>query len=164
MRRQTFCLAGLIAATAPARAETAASFRVSASVSRGCRIVTDDANRLGSIDLGSVAGLRSRTVEGALISAAGAGVSVECTPGVSASLSADKGEHPSGGERQLKLTTGLALIPYRLFADGQAAPWTDALPLPSGGRRLIPVRAVATLAGPAVAGTYTDTVRVTLSW
>jgi spore coat protein U-like protein len=34
----------------------------------------------------------------------------------------------------------------------------------ANGVRTVPVRAVATLTGPTAAGTYTDTVRVTLTW
>jgi spore coat protein U-like protein len=82
------------------------------------------------------------------------------------SMTADNGDHASGGERYLQATGGTATIRYRLYANGGSTPWAGTtLPLTFvTGAQTIPIRAVATLAGPTAAGTYTDTVRITLTW
>lgn len=155
-----------LAGTAPCGAETSRSFEVAASVVAGCLIATDAGGRWGNADLGSVPGVAGTSVEAAVISTAGAGLSIECTPGVSASLAADNGDHAAGGERYLMRAGGTATIRYRLYANGGTAPWAaSTLPLVfTAGPRVVPLRAVATLAGPAAAGTYTDTIHVTLGW
>ncbi len=168
-RRAGLALAmlSLVTPWAGAGAETARPFAVSARIVAGCSIAADAAGRWGAIDLGTVSGAAAgTTAQGALVSTVGAGIAIECTPGLSATLSADTGDHPDGGGgRRLMLSGGTATIGYILYADGATTPWTAALPLSFGtGQRLLPVRAVATLAGPAPAGRYTDTIRVTLSW
>jgi len=153
-------------ATSPSAAETVKPFEVTARIVSGCVVVQDAAGRWGTINLGSTAGVAGTSAQATLLSTAGAGLVIECTPGLLATLSADNGDHPSNGERFLQAAGGAATIRYRLYANGGSTPWSGtAVPLAFvTGAQVIPVRAVATLAGPAAAGTYTDTVRVTLSW
>lgn len=166
MPRGALAVAIAIFAAGTAAAETSKSFEVTGRIVPGCAVITDGGGRWGVIDLGRVAGVAETSAEGVLLSAAGAGVSIECTPGVSASLFADQGDHPAGGERHLKRAGGEETIRYRLYADGERVAWSNAAaPLAfTGGRRTVPIRAIAMLAAPAAAGTYTDTVRVTLTW
>lgn len=165
LRALPFAAVALLGA-APATAEVAKPFEVTARVVAGCAVATDAGGRWGTIDLGRVAGAPGAAAEGALLSVAGAGLGIECTPGVSASLTADAGDHPLSGERRLGRTGGNETIGYRLYVDGAAAGWTGAAVALafSGGRRVVPIRAVATLAAPVPAGTYADAVRVTLTW
>ncbi|WP_188658357.1 Csu type fimbrial protein [Sphingomonas metalli] len=150
---------------APVGAETTKSFQVSAQIVAGCIVVANGQGSWGAIDLGSVAGTAGASAQGSLISTAGAGVSIECTPGLSATLAIDTGDHPAGSQRRLGLMGGTATIPYQLYVDGAATAFAGSTPLSfTAGPRLVPIRAVATLAAPAAAGRYTDTVRVTLSW
>ena len=161
------CAALAVAGVAgPAAAETVQSFQISARIVSGCIVAADAGGRWGAVNLGSVAGIAGTTASATLLSGAGAGISIECTPGLTASLIADGGDHPAGGERYLQRASGAGTIRYQLFADGAATPWTNgAVPLAfTGAARLVPIRAVATLAAPAAAGVYSDTVRVTLSW
>lgn len=166
--RTVFAAAGIaLLATAPAVAETSRSFPLTATVVNGCSVATDGSGRWGTIDLGSTPGSSGSSVTATLASPGGAGISLDCTAGVTATLTADAGSNGVAGQRFLLQSGGTAKIPYQLYADGGAAPWTGGLSLPfTAGttRRLVPVRAVATLAAPAPAGTYTDTVRVTLTW
>lgn len=163
---RTLLLVPLLAAGA-AEAQTRADVRVSASIVAGCSVALDASGAWGRVDLGTVAGTETGAVEAELIAAGGAGLRLDCTPGVTASLSADAGEHALAGARRLAHGSG-ATVPYDLFVDGAAAPWRDAaIPLtfaPGVQRRTLPIRARATLSGALPAGRYADTVRVTLTW
>jgi len=170
VRGGIFVAAALAAAfaTPAAQAETTKSFPVSATVLNGCAVVTNAGQSWGVIDLGTTPGTPNATAQGTLVSAGGAGIAVECTPGVTAALIADAGANANGGVRQLRQAGGAATIAYQLFADGSNTAWGSgavSLPFAPGvKRRLVPVRAVAVLTGARPAGTYVDTVRITLSW
>lgn len=150
-----------------AEAQTREDFQVSAAIVAGCSVALDGGGAWGRIDLGTVAGTGTGAVEAAITSAGGAGLRLDCTPGTTASLSADAGEHGAGGTRRLAHGSG-ATVAYELFVDGDPAPWRDrAIPVsfPAGvRRRSVPIRARAILAGALPAGRYADTVRVTLTW
>lgn len=158
----------LLPVGAPAHAEMTRSFTVSASVVNGCSVNADATQGWGRIDMGTTPGTAGARAEGSLVSAGGAGIAVECTPGVTATLSADGGDNAAGGARRLRQSGGSATIAYQLFADGSSSEWAASpvsLPFaPGSGQRLVPIRAVATLVGAQPAGTYTDTVRITLTW
>lgn len=159
----------LVMAPAAVQAETQKSFTISVVIATGCSITADGAGRWGDINLGTVGGLASGTVEADLLSGAVTGIQLDCTPGTSVSISADAGDHAVGGVRQLAhATVGASLISYQLFANGGATPWTTqtvGLSFPVGtSHALLPVSAKATLAAPMRGGAYSDTVRVTVTW
>lgn len=166
MRAGTLAGAAALLLVHPLAAETTRSFEVAARVVPGCVVATDAGGRWGTIDLGTTPGAAATSVEATLLSTAGSGLSIECTPGVTGSLSADTGDHPASGARRLQRTGSTDTIGYRLYADGGTTPWTTGtVPLAfTAGPRIVPILAVATLTGPTTAGRYTDTVRVTLSW
>jgi len=149
-------------------AERRASFLVGASIVNGCTVASDASGSWGDIALGTVAGVPGAVASGTLNAAGLAGISIDCTPGADVTLTADQGLYDQGGSRRLARSGGADRIPYRLFVDGAATPWTTQsvrLVFPAGTqRRLLPIRAEATLPGMVVAGRYTDTVRVTLSF
>ncbi|WP_156680822.1 Csu type fimbrial protein [Sphingomonas profundi] len=166
--RRILCLAVLLAG-APAAAETSQSFQVSARIASGCVIATAAGGQWGTIDFGTVSGVAQGNVEANLASSAAAGISIECTPGITASLSADTGGNAANGVRRLATTgTGGTPIPYQLLLDNGATVWTtQSVPLaftPGATKRVLPIRGRALLARPMAAGAYADTVRVTLSW
>lgn len=170
-RMAALMLAGAFAGgcgATPATAETLKSFQVSAVVANGCAVISSGgAGSWGSIDLGTVSGIASGTVQASLLSSGTAGLQIDCTPGMTASVTADTGLNPtSGGVRQL--ASGTSKVPYLLYANGSAVAWTTnaiALSFPVGNSHLsVPVVAKATLSGATKAGAYADTVRVTLSW
>ncbi|MBA2934769.1 spore coat protein U domain-containing protein [Sphingomonas sp. CGMCC 1.13654] len=170
-RMAALVLAGAVAGgcgATSATAETSKAFQVSAVVANGCSVTTSGgASNWGSIDLGTVSGVTSGTVQASLLSNGTAGIQIDCTPGMTASVSADTGLNPtSGGVRQL--VSGTSKVPYLLYANGSNTAWTTnaiALSFPVGTSHLsMPVVAKATLSGATKAGAYADTVRVTLSW
>ncbi|MFZ2997614.1 spore coat protein U domain-containing protein [Sphingobium sp.] len=152
-----------------ALAETTKAFQVSADIVQGCIVATNSNGQWGSIDLGTVSGVARGTVTADLLSGGVAGIQIDCTPNMSATISADNGVRGVAGVRALGLNgSSVSTIPYQLFADGSATPWTTqsiALVFGSGAtRRVLPIRGVATLSGAMAAGAYSDTVRITLSW
>lgn len=150
----------------PAHAQTHADFAVSARVVNGCAVSIDGGGALGRIDFGSLPGTASQSVEADLLSSSGAGIAIECTPGATANLSADMGDHAAGGER--RLGHGTNRIAYRLLVGSGATVWGSqsvALSFPvGGGTQRLAVKGRAILTGAHAAGHYTDTVRVTVTW
>lgn len=170
--RPTIAMAALLLAgasiSAPAPAVTQQPFTVSADIVNGCAVTPAGSGNWGDIDLGTVAGATTGTVEADLLSSSATGIQIDCTPGMSVTLSADNGNQPSAGVRRLAIGGDLTTpIPYLLFVNG-TTPWTSqsvALSFPAGtSHQTFPVHARATLSGATKAGTYRDTVRVTLSW
>ncbi|TVV72249.1 spore coat U domain-containing protein [Sphingomonas solaris] len=168
-RRGLIVAAGCAGLAGPAAAVTSQSFQVGATVVQGCVVATSGAGRWGSIDFGTVSGVAQGTMDADLLSGGAGGISIECTPGIAVSMSADAGDHAAGGVRRLATASGPGVpIPYQLFLDGGATAWTTqavALPFAAGvSKRVVAVRGRATLVRPMAAGVYADTVRVTLSW
>lgn len=157
----------LTVSAAPCRAETVKPFLIGAVVVNGCA-VTNAAGAWGKIDFGTTAGLKPAVVEADLVASGAAGLRIECTPGTSISLKADNGDNPVAGQRQLVQAGVAAKVPYALYANGSATPWTtQAIPLafPAGATtQLIPIRGRASLPGALPAGRYVDTVRITVAW
>lgn len=154
------CIASL---PLPLAAVTGTTFQVSASIVAGCLVVGGGSN-YGNLNYGSYSSLSTSTVSTALASS----VQLQCTPGVTLSMSVDGGQNNSGG-RRLKLTTGSAMVGYQLFRDAGlsqalgisqsvnvAYSNADNITLPIYGRVVLP--------GNQPAGTYTDVVQVQLSW
>lgn len=149
-----------------AAAQTTQSFTVAATIVPGCQVQTIAGGSWGRIDLGTVPGTSTGTVEADLL-ASGTGISIECTPGTTATLRADTGLNASGGVRRLAQTSGSAQLPYRLLLDGGSEWTTQALTLDFTAAqpvRRLPLKGRAVLPGALAAGRYTDTVRITISW
>ncbi|MBD3761604.1 spore coat protein U domain-containing protein [Sphingomonadaceae bacterium G21617-S1] len=149
-----------------ARAELSKTFQVSATIANGCSVTSASGSDWGTIDLGTVAGTRTATVEAGLLSGAVAGLQLDCTPGMTASVSADAGRNAIGGARQL--ASQAERIGYQLYVGTTATAWNAqaiGVSFPAGtSRQLLPVLARAALSGNAKAGTYRDTVQITLAW
>jgi spore coat protein U-like protein len=150
----------------PAHAQTRTDFAVSARIVAGCLIAVDANGALGQIDLGTVPGTARTPVEADLVSTVGTGLSIECTPGTTVSLTADAGQYGVAGNRYL--ASGANRIPYRLLIGAGSTQWgSQAVPLSfpaGGGSQQLGLRGRAILSGDHAAGTYADTVRVTLTW
>ena len=170
MRAALLCLAGaMVLSAAPAQAELTKSFQLSATIANGCSVATTSTGTWGDINLGSVSGITTGTASANLLSGGQAGMQLSCTPGLSVQVSADNGNQPVGGVRQLvHSVNSTSKVPYQLYANGSATPWTTqtiTLSFPAGtSQQSLPVKATATLAAPTRAGNYSDTVHVTLSW
>jgi len=170
VRAAAFSIAGLLVlSVAPAQAELTKSFQLSATIANGCSVAMTGTGAWGDISLGSVSGVTSGSVSANLLSGGNAGMQISCTPGMSVQVSADNGNQPLGGVRQLvHSTNSTSKVPYQLYANNSATPWTTqtiTLSFPAGtSLQSLPVKATATLAAPMRAGDYSDTVHVTLSW
>jgi spore coat protein U-like protein len=160
----------LVAVSAmPAQAgERRQTFEIAATIVRGCTVATDAGGRWGAIALGTVQGLRGASATGTLVSGGVAGLALSCTPGTTVNVAADTGDHAAAGQRRLMRSGGSESVPYTLYADGATTAWSLqplAITFPAGvSTRTLPVTAAATLTAALPAGTYTDTVRVTLTF
>ncbi|WP_294189872.1 spore coat U domain-containing protein [uncultured Sphingomonas sp.] len=151
-----------------AHAETQLSFQVSAAIVKGCVVAASGASQLGRIDFGTVAGTTTGTLDAAMVSGGTGGIAIECTPDTDVTVTADMGENASGGTRRMKLSGGTGFVAYQLFADGGSTAWTTqalAYRFATGAtRRTLPIVGRAQLTGAMAAGSYADTVRVTIAW
>ena len=151
------------------KAETQDAFLVSAAIQPGCAVASVADGQWGRIDFGTVPGTGQGLVEVDLIGATGTGISIECTPGTTVSVSADHGLNPSAGVRHLAHSGGGGgSIPYRFVLAAGGGTWeTQSLPLEFNGTQrvqAIALRGRATLSGAHVSGMYSDTVRITIAW
>ena len=154
-------LALLFTGSGVAHAATTATVQVSASIVAGC-VVTSTGGLYGTLNFGTYSGLSTAAVSVALAG----GVTLQCTPGVTVSMTVDGGLHNVSG-RRLQIGSGTAQIAYQLFRDAAHSqslgiaqsvnvPYTDAnaITLPIFGYVLLP--------GNQPAGTYSDTLQVQL--
>ena len=157
-----------------ANAATAvAAFTVSASLTNGCAFgssLSSPTSNLGTLNFGSMSSITSNVDT---VSSTGAGsVVVTCTPGTSVSIAMDYGTHGGTATRRfMQNTTNTDQLGYQLFRDAaRSLVWgngTLVMSIPSfpGTTQTYPVYArlyaVTTLPS---AGTYTDTVTVTLTY
>lgn len=162
-----------LAIAAPASAgSSSGTIGVSLNISAACAVnggsATANMGQVGSITFPAQSGVFGN-VDAALVPSAGSGgISVLCTPGLQPAMTIGAGAHDSGGVRHM--ASGSDTVAYRLYSDsgrtseiivGQqislGTATTSAIDLPIYGR----------VSGGGVAlaaGSYTDTVQVTLSW
>ncbi|KAB8305447.1 MULTISPECIES: spore coat U domain-containing protein [Rahnella] len=157
-----------------ARAATAtAAFTVTATLTNGCAFgssFSSPTTNLGTINFGSMSSIPANVDT---TSVAGAGsVVVTCTPGTSVSIAMDYGTHGGSATRRfLQNTTSTEQLGYQLFQDAaRSQVWGNGALVKSvasfpATTQTYPVYArlyaVTTLPS---AGTYTDTVTVTLTY
>lgn len=155
-----------------ARAATATStFTVSATLTNGCVFgssLSSPTTNLGTINFGSMSSLTSNVDT---VSSTGAGsVVVTCTPGASVSIAMDYGIHGGTATRRfMQNTSNPDQLGYQLFRDAaRSQVWGDGalvMSIPSfpATTQTYPVYARLYAVSPLPsAGTYTDTVTVTL--
>lgn len=157
-----------------AHAETSAEFDVSATITAGCLIdgfgSSGNAGTLGALSFGQASALSTATRTASFLAAQT--FRLRCTPGVNMTMAIDAGSHAASGSRNLQLGANSASrLAYSLCADAACNQ-----PFAIGGSSLIAVSGTnsndvklqiygrLTLPGQANAGTYTDTLTVTLSW
>lgn len=167
----TASLALALQAAAAVQVPTTAGFTVGATISPGCQVASNPSQvtdlKIGRLDFGTHSALQTGNVSVPLSSTANQSL-LQCTPGTTMQVTVDAGAHASGQQRRLHNGSGVYL-PYALFmtaSGNQPLVPGSALGLALGASpTALPVMGMVTLPGAgAVAGTYTDTVRVTLSW
>lgn len=149
-------------------ATTTQSFLVSANIVPGCLIQGLSGGLLGTLSFGSYPGTHNANVNAAFSQASG--LTLTCTPGVVLNMTIDGGTNYNGA-RNLKQSGDATYIPYRLYTDSAHTGASEILVNQSvslgsstGGNITLPLYGVAQLNGFSAAGTYTDTLSVTLSW
>lgn len=145
------------------------SFEVSAIVTPGCLVQGGSAqgSRWGTLDFGTHSALSSAVVTTALTPSNT--IRLQCTRGLSLSMSVGQGQHYIDGTRQLQSAEG-ASVGYRLYSTsalsdellpGQAI----SLTAPADGADLqLPIHGRLQLSPEDPPGSYTDQLIVTLSW
>ncbi|WP_165814154.1 Csu type fimbrial protein [Kushneria phyllosphaerae] len=145
------------------------SFEVSATVTPGCLVQGGSAqgSRWGVLDFGTHSALSSAVVTTALTPSET--IRLQCTRGLSLSMSVNQGQHYGGGARQLQ-STGGAAVPYRLYStsamDNELLPGQAvSLTAPDDGVDVqLPIYGRLQLSPEDPPGSYTDQLIVTLSW
>lgn len=145
---------------------------MTASVVDGCEINGalpangQAVGEIGVLDFGSHSALAIETVTASLTSAAG--LMLQCTPGVTLTMSTDGGLHDDG-TRNLQDTAGTSRLPYRLYQDAgfsqeMLAGQASAVSFTAGEPVALLIYGRLSLTGTLPPGTYDDTVVVTLNW
>lgn len=156
------------------RAATATtSFTVSATVTNGCAFgnsLSTSVSTLGTINFGSFASVPTNVD---VVSASGAGsVVVTCTPGATVTIAMDYGLHGGSVTQRYMTNSGAtATLAYQLYQDsahtkvwgtGAQAMTVSSFPATT---QTYPVYArLLSFTTSPTAGTYTDTVTVTLTY
>lgn len=157
-----------MAATAP----TSPSFAVNASVVSGC-IVSGNSSQVtgvpfGSVNFGTHSAVSTGTVTAMASNDMGMQAQLVCTAGTAAQVSVNGGLNLQGAQRRLSNGAG-QFIPYTLSL--VAGTVTALAPNVAVGITMgtsptaLPIRGNLVLPGSAaMAGTYVDTVQVTVTW
>ncbi|WP_369800292.1 spore coat U domain-containing protein [Pantoea sp. BL1] len=143
-----------------------ATFQVSASVVAGCVVSGTNTGVFGTLNFGTQSGVSSSIVSASYVQSTT--IILACTPGTAVSMSINGGSNYST-TRNLKVSGNTNTVPYSLYTN---AAHTSAIPVNSAvalsysnaNNITLPIYGLLTLPGPTRAGTYTDTLTVTLSW
>ncbi|WXL27871.1 spore coat U domain-containing protein [Ectopseudomonas mendocina] len=145
-------------------------------IGAGCSItngnVNAGVNQWGTLDFGSHSEL-SNIIDAQTLGSSG-NIQIKCSTGLSPSLSINSGLHSTGGQRYMKHATTPETIAYNVYSDAtrnqliqpdtpvniSAVATGNAVDIPLYGR-VSPANQGST--SPA-AGTYSDTLLVTISW
>jgi spore coat protein U-like protein len=145
---------------------TSTTFQVSASVVAGCVVSGTNTGVFGTLNFGTQSGVATSSVSASYVQSTT--INLACTPGTAVSMSIDGGSNYAT-TRNLKISGNTNTVPYYLYSN---ATHTTAIPVNSAvalsysnaNNITLPIYGLLTLPGPTRAGTYTDTLTVTLSW
>jgi len=157
---------------APALAGTVTgNMGVTLTVGAGCEVVggnsTGAVNQFGTLSFGEYSSL-ANIINSQSTDAAGTGsLQLLCTTGTPFTVALDNGVNAAGGQRRMAGTGG-AFINYNLYQEpARTTLWGPGTPLAGTGTgtpvNLIVYGQVPAQTTPA-AGTYTDTVTMTVTW
>ncbi len=163
------CIGGAQPAT---QVPTTATFAVSATVSSGCWVVGNPGQTanvgFGMLDFGTHSAAIGASYNAVVGVSSGSPAQVQCTPGVTATMTIDGGLNATGNQRRMKLAPNY-YVPYTLTTAPGGG--TTVLPgvgvsiVPGNGPITLPVYGTATAPGTGVpGGQYSDTVQVVFSW
>lgn len=168
------CSAG-IALPAQAQSSVGGTIGVSLTVEEACLVngsaVSTTLGTVGTIGFGSQPGTFTTADATLAPSGGGSAITVQCSPGAQPTLTVGTGANDNGGVRRVADGAG-NFIPYRLYtaptrAAAEEIGIGEDFALGTMGTTAVDfsIYATATNGSPAaVAGSYQDTVQVTLSW
>ena len=138
-----------------------ATLQVSAGIVAGC-VVSSSGGLYGNLNFGTYPSLSTAPVSVGLTG----GVTLQCTPGVTVSMTVDGGLHNASG-RRLQIASGTAQIAYQLFQDSAHSQslgiaQTVNVPYTNANAITLPIFGYLLLPGNQPAGTYSDTLQVQL--
>lgn len=156
------------------QAETSRSFAVSATIQPGCAVdglgMAGNSGTIGTLAFGAYSTMSTGTAQASLTDTQS--ITLRCTQNVVLTMTVDGGLHPASGSRHLQLASNSAArLAYLLCTDsscaqpigiGQSATYTVTSANMNNVR--LPIVGRLTLPGNAYAGTFTDTLTITLSW
>ncbi len=154
-------------------ATTTSSFTVSSVITSGCALGTNNTqsvNDFGTLSFGSMSSI-SENVD--VASSAGAGsVIVTCTPGLAVSIALDYGIHNgSSARRYMENSATSTTLGYQLYQDasysnvwGTGEQAYSIASFPSTTQTYTVYGRLYAVSGLPAAGTYSDTVTVTLTY
>lgn len=162
----TACGLALLIGSVSAWSLPTATFQVSASVVAGCVVSGTNTGVFGTLNFGTQSGVASSSASAAL--AQSTTLTLACTPGTALSMSINGGSNYTS-TRNLKHTSNTNTVAYSLYTNA-----AHTVPIPvntpvalsysNANNIVLPIYGLLTLPGPTRAGTYTDTLTVTLSW
>lgn len=157
-----------------AQAETSDSFEVSATIAAGCAVdglgTSGDAGSVGVLNFGTDTTLSTATHTADLT--ASQTIVLRCTPGVALRMELGGGQHAGSGRRHMQFGPSTTnRLEYRLYSDAGMADEIGidqqrsiAVTSANMNNVRLPVFGRISLTGGGLAGTYSDTLLVTLTW
>lgn len=144
------------------------TLQVSASVVNGCVISGTNTGVFGTLDFGTRPGVGSTTASASFVQSST--INLACTPGTTLNMSINGGSN-YGSSRNLKVADNTNLVAYTLYTSAShsassAIPVNQnvALTYSNANNITLPIYGLLQLSGVNRAGTYSDTLTVTLSW
>lgn len=157
-----------------AQAATTDDFEVSATIAAGCAVdgvgTSGQAGTMGELDFGTDTTLSTATHTADLT--ASQTIVLRCTPGVALRMELGGGQHAAAGVRNMQFGPSTTnRLQYRLYSDvgmtseiGVDQQRSIVVTTSNMNSVKLPVFGRLTLPGGRQAGTYTDTLLVTLTW
>ncbi|HHW2067098.1 TPA: Csu type fimbrial protein [Pseudomonas aeruginosa] len=172
-----FCSCASLLGTAQATGTLIGQVGVQMVIGAGCTIINGSVsggiNQWGTLDFGSHSDL-TNVVDAQTVGTSG-NIQIQCSTGLTPSLTVNAGLHASGGQRYMQnTTTSSSTIAYNIYSDAarsaliQANTPVDISSVSTGTAVNIPLYGRVVPTGQSTptptAGTYTDTLLVTIAW
>lgn len=144
------------------------TFQVSATIVNGCVVSGTNTGVFGTLNFGTQPGIGTRSVSASYVQSTS--INLACTPGTPLSMSINGGSN-YGTSRNLKVANNTDLVAYTLYTNAShtaasAIPVNQnvSLSYSNANNITLPIYGLLQLNGVKRAGTYSDTLTVTLSW
>jgi len=164
----------LVVSQATFSATVTGNLGITAIVGAGCQVnasnVTAGIINFGSLDFGSINTIGNQTIDAQTTGAGNGSIVMECSNGTTFTIALDNGQHFASSTRSMVNAGNPAvLLAYTLYQNvARTVPWTTGSPLTgtaNGAPATFPVYGRIPPGQTGItAGTYNDTVQVTISW